>query len=696
VGRIIFNECFPPAIGFRNYVVDKSSLKKIVADCSRILNDEEMAGVMDRIKETGFLYATRSGTTIAMGDIQVPEAKAKLIADAEARTAEIERQYEMGVITDDERYGEVVKIWNETTDKVTEATRQSLDPFSGIYMMATSGAKGNMTQIRQMAGMRGLMTNPSGKIIDFPIKASFTEGLSVLEYFISTHGARKGLADTALRTSESGYLTRRLVDVAHDVIIREIDCGTTDGLWLSETKEKDLLPSLTERIMGRLAAANVTDPATGEIIVARDEEIDDRIAARIVAAGIKQVYVRTPMTCQAKRGVCQKCYGRDLARGHLIAYNTAVGIIAAQSIGEPGTQLTLRTFHTGGVVGLDITTGLPRVEELFEARTPKNQAVISEISGVVEIIETDERQTMKVTSSEMFRDEHQLPPGWKQTVPNGQWVEMGTVIAGPAPQKPAKKRKAAAKETQAVAPAEGQALVAQEAGTVVVEGDKISIVYEEKDERVYNVSPSTRLRVQNGEKVTAGHQLTEGQLNPQDILNVSGKEAVQRYLVNEVQKVYRSQGVNINDKHVEIIVRQMLAKVRTDSSGDTELVPGELANRFKFEEINAKVLAEGGEAAVAHPVLLGITRAALSTESWLAAASFQETTKVLTEAAIKRATDRLVGLKENVIIGRLIPARYKTDEEMVTVPPEIKARLEEETELDADMGLLGDDTDLVP
>jgi len=697
VGRIIFNECFPRAIGFRNYVVDKSSLKKIVADCSKILNDDEMAAVMDRIKETGFLYATRSGTTIAMGDIEVPKAKAKLIAEAEARTVEIEKQYEMGVITDDERYGEVVKVWNETTDKVTDATQKSLDPFSGIYMMATSGAKGNIVQIRQMAGMRGLMTSPSGKIIDFPIKASFSEGLSVLEYFISTHGARKGLADTALRTSESGYLTRRLVDVAHDVIIREIDCGTTEGLWLEETRERDLLPSLPERIIGRLAADSVVDPKTGEIIVSRDEEIDDKKAARMVAGGIKRVYVRSPMTCQAKQGVCQKCYGRDLARGNSIAHNTAVGIIAAQSIGEPGTQLTLRTFHTGGVVGLDITTGLPRVEELFEARTPKNQAVISEISGTAEITQTDERQTIKVTSSEVFRDEHQLRAGWQSKVQNGQWVEMGTVIAGPTPQKPTKKGKAAGKEVQAVVSDEGQSLMAPVAGNVVVEGNKIVIVYEEKEERIYHISPSTRLRVQNREEVKAGQQLTEGQLNPQDILNISGKEAAQRYLVNEVQKVYRSQGVNINDKHIEIIVRQMLAKVRIDSSGDTELVPGELSNRFKFEEVNAKVLAEGGEAAVAHTVLLGITRAALSTESWLAAASFQETTKVLTEASIKRATDRLVGLKENVIIGRLIPAQYKSEVEMITVPPEIKARLEEETDVDTEFDLLGeDDSDLLP
>ncbi len=671
VGRIIFNEAFPKEIGFRNYTVDKSSLKKVVADCSRILGDEAMAEVMDRIKEMGFRFATKSGTTIAMSDIEVPKAKPKLIAEAEERTVLIENQYENGLITEDERYDEVVKIWMETTDKVTLATQKSLDPFSGIYMMATSGAKGNMTQIRQMAGMRGLMTNPSGRIIDFPIKASFSEGLSVLEYFISTHGARKGLADTALRTSESGYLTRRLVDVAHDCIILEEDCGTPDGTWLSETKAGELLPSLSERIIGRFAASDVVDPKTGEIIVQRNEEFDDKKASQLVKAGVKSVNVRSPLTCQAKQGMCQKCYGRDLARGKSIGLNSAVGIIAAQSIGEPGTQLTLRTFHTGGVVGLDITTGLPRVEELFEARIPKNQAIISEINGLAKVSQTDDGQTIKISSSEMFREEHQLPKGWKVVVKNGQQIEMGAIIANP-PSKSKKTKTKDAKESQEIAVSdENKAVISPMAGTVVIESGKLSIVYEEKDERVYQVSSATRLRVRSGDKVTAGQQLTEGQLNPQDILNVSGKEAVQRYLVDEVLKVYRSQGVTINDKHLETIVRQMLSKVRTDSSGDTELVPGELVNRFQYEDINAKVLAEGGEPATAHPVLLGITRAALSTSSWLAAASFQETTKVLTEAAIRRASDRLVGLKENVIIGRLIPARYKPISEMLTAPPAI-------------------------
>jgi DNA-directed RNA polymerase subunit beta' len=631
----------------------------------------------------------------------VPKAKPKLIAEAEEKTSLIESQYENGLITEDERYDEVVRVWMETTDKVTEATQKSLDPFSGIYMMATSGAKGNITQIRQMAGMRGLMTNPSGRIIDFPIKSSFSEGLSVLEYFISTHGARKGLADTALRTSESGYLTRRLVDVAHDCIILEEDCGTIDGLMIFETPEKGLLPSLSERIIGRLAASNVVDPKTGEIIVERNQEIDDNKASQIVVAGIKSVNIRSPLCCQAKQGVCQKCYGRDLARGHIIGLNSAVGIIAAQSIGEPGTQLTLRTFHTGGVVGLDITTGLPRVEELFEARTPKNQAVISEINGIAEVTQTDDGQTIKVTSSEMFSDERQLPAGWKVMVKNGQQVEIGTVLAS----LPAEKTKSKGeKEAQAVAvPDENRALISPVAGKVAIESGKLSIFYEEKEERVYHISSATRLRIQSGEKVVAGQQLTEGQLNPQDILNISGKEAVQRYLVDEVLKVYRSQGVTINDKHIETIVRQMLSKVRTDSSGDTELIPGELVNRFQYEDINAKVLAEGGEPATAHPVLLGITRAALSTSSWLAAASFQETTKILTEASIKRATDRLIGLKENVIIGRLIPARYKPLEEMVPAPvatlEEVLDKIDEETaivpeeDLKIDMSIDEDEAD---
>lgn len=389
VGRIIFNEVLPPELDFRNQVIDKSNLKRIVTDCAKLLSDEDMAVVLDNLKQLGFRYATKSGTTIAMSDIEVPRSKPKLIAEAEAKTATIENQYHRGLITEDERYNGVIEVWTEATDKITDAISESLDPYGSIYMMATSGAKGNISQIRQMAGIRGLMTNPSGKIIDFPIKSSFREGLSVLEYFMSTHGARKGLADTALRTSESGYLTRRLIDAAHDVIILEEDCGTTEGIWISEPQESGLLPPFTERIMGRLAASKLVNPQTGETIVDRNEEINEQEADGIIAAGITKAHVRSPFTCQSRRGICQRCYGRDLARGHLVDLNTAVGIIAAQSIGEPGTQLTLRTFHTGGVVGLDITSGLPRIEELFEARPPKTPAIISDINGVAEVIQDD-------------------------------------------------------------------------------------------------------------------------------------------------------------------------------------------------------------------------------------------------------------------------------------------------------------------
>jgi len=663
VGRILFNEVLPPELGFYNKVIDKSSLKQIVTACSKLLGDEDMAVVLDNLKQLGFHYATKSGITVAMSDIEVPPSKPKLLEEAEDKTAIIENQYHRGLITEDERYDGVIGVWTETTDKITDALSECLDRYGSIYMMATSGAKGNITQIRQMAGIRGLMTNPSGKIIDFPIKSSFREGLSVLEYFISTHGARKGLADTALRTSESGYLTRRLIDASHDVIILEEDCGTTDGIWISQPQETGLLPSFAERTIGRLAASKVVNPQTGETIVDRNEEIDEQKANEIIAAEITKVHIRSPLSCQSKRGICQRCYGRDLAAGHPVDLNTAVGIIAAQSIGEPGTQLTLRTFHTGGVVGLDITSGLPRIEELFEARLPKAPAIISDINGVAEVIHSDEGEKVKVTSSEVFRDEYSLPPRWQVMVDNGQWVDIGTVLACPAPKAKAKRRSlAVASETQP--------MLAGVAGQVTIEDRQLSIMYEEKEEREYIVPAATHIRVQTGDLIKAGQQLTDGSINPQELLHILGREAVQQYLVDEVQRVYRSQGVNISDKHIEIIIHQMLSKVRIDSSGDTELIPGELKDRFQYEDINAEVLAEGGEPATAHTVLLGLTRASLSTSSWLAAASFQETTKVLTEAAVKGASDRLVGLKENVIIGRLIPARYPlSEEEVPTLPP---------------------------
>jgi len=651
VGLILFNEILPSELGFYNKVIDKSSLKRIVTDCFKLLSDEDMAVVLDNIKQLGFRYATKSGTTIAMSDIEVPRSKPELLKEAEASTAVLENQYNRGLITEDEKYHGVVRVWTETTDKIADAISKSLDRYGGIYIMATSGAKGNISQIRQMAGIRGLMTNPSGIIIDFPIKSSFREGLSVLEYFISTHGARKGLADTALRTSGSGYLTRRLIDASHNVIILEEDCGTTDGVWISEPQEKGLLPSFLERIIGRLAASKLVNQQTGEIIVDRNEEIDNQKANEIMTAGITQVHTRSPLSCQSRRGICQRCYGRDLARRHLVDLNTAVGIIAAQSIGEPGTQLTLRTFHTGGVVGLDITSGLPRVEELFESRSPKASAIISEINGMAELVHSDEGERIKVASSEIFRDEYSLPPSFKVQVDNGQWVDIGTVLASPAPV-------AESMSPPLAITSDTQPILAGVAGHITIEDGQLALIYEEKEEREYVVPAAIHIHVQTGDMVKAGQQLTDGSINPQEMLHILGKEAVQQYLVDEVQRVYRSQGVNISDKHIEIIIHQMLAKVCIDSSGDTEIIPGELIDRFQYEDINAEVLAAGGEPATAHTVLLGITRASLSTNSWLAAASFQETTKVLTEAAMRGATDRLIGLKENVVIGRLIPARH--------------------------------------
>ncbi len=660
VGRIIFNDILPEQLCFMNKETTKSDLKQIVAECYKLLTHEETAKVLDSLKDLGFKYATRSGTTVALNDIEVPPSKPKILQQAEERISILENQYHRGLITEEERYQGVVAVWMETTEKITDVIAKSLDRYGGLYMMATSGAKGNISQIRQMAGMRGLMTDPSGRIIDFPIKSSLREGHTVLEYFISTHGARKGLADTALRTSDSGYLTRRLIDASQDIIILEDDCGTTDGMWFTEAAERGILPSLQERINGRYAAADVADPQTGEIIVSRNEEIDEVKAKAIIAAGIKQVYVRTPITCESRRGCCQKCYGRDLATRKLVALNTAVGIVAAQSIGEPGTQLTLRTFHTGGVVGLDITSGLPRVEELFEARMPKSPALVSEIEGTVQYIQDDTGRRFKVTSSETFRDEYPLQTGWEVKVKDGQRVDIGTLLAAPAGK--TSKSKDVSEENQP--------LTARVAGEVKVLKKNLVITYEEREEREYTAPSPSHILVRPGDKVKAGQQLTEGTINPQDLLHILGREAAQHYLVDEVQKVYRSQGVNINEKHIEIIVRQMLSKVRIDSSGDTELVPGELIDKYNYEDINSKVLAEGGEPATAHTVLLGVTRASLSTDSWLAAASFQETTRVLTEAAISSKEDHLVGLKENVIIGKLIPAQHIISVDKIEPPAE--------------------------
>ena len=600
VGRFIFNEHIPQDLGFVDRSVDKYSLEidtlvdkkvlgTIVEKCYIKHGNTVTAAVLDEIKELGFKYSTKGAITISMEDVIVPKEKEELISKAEEEVDKFEKSYRRGLISDEERYEKVIEIWNKTTEEVTEALMKSLDRMNNIFIMAHSGARGSKNQIRQLAGMRGLMASATGKTVEIPIKSNFREGLDVLEFFVSTHGSRKGLADTALRTADSGYLTRRLVDVSQDVIVREEDCGTDEYIVARAFMDgKEVIEDLKDRIIGRYCAEDVINPETGEIIVNKGEMIMEDHAEKIEKAGIKEVKVRSVLCCRTRHGVCARCYGRNLATGDPVNVGEAVGTIAAQSIGEPGTQLTMRTFHTGGVAGNDITQGLPRVEELFEARKPKGLAIITEISGEVKINDTKRRKEVVVTS----RD---------------------------------------------------------------------------GESRTYTIPYGSRLKVKDGDFLEAGDEITEGSVNPHDILKIKGVQGVQNYLVKEVQRVYRLQGVDINDKHIEIIVRQMLGKVKVEDAGDTELLPGSLVNLHDFEEINQKAIANGLEPAVGRRALLGITKASLATDSFLSAASFQETTRVLTDAAIKGKEDNLIGLKENVIIGKLIPAgtgmkRYKNIE----------------------------------
>jgi DNA-directed RNA polymerase subunit beta' len=639
-GRVIFNSVIPDELGFVNQVMDRKGLKALIARCYRELGPEATTHLVDGIKTLGFHYATVAGITIGIEDIRVPDEKVKLLGDADAAVADIDREFRKGFITDDERYTQTVDVWRKTTDQVTQSMLDGLDKRGSVWMITHSGARGNVTQVHQLAGMRGLMADPSGRIIDLPIRSNLREGMSVLEYFISSHGARKGLADTALRTADSGYLTRRLVDVAQDVITREDDCGTDLGTWITRQESEEIPEPFADRLVGRMVAMDVADEKSGEVLAARNDELSEAVIEQIEAAGIDRVNVRSPLTCAARHGVCRMCYGRNLATGQLVELGQAVGIIAAQSIGEPGTQLTMRTFHTGGVAGEDITQGLPRVEELFEARIPKGQATMTEIDGTVEVVRTgtDQPITVRVTHRDAYTTPFKLTPQHEVLVSNGDEVEEGQLLArvGDGDE---------AVEIKAPAP-----------GRVTKRGSTLTLHAEDVDTREYAVPHSARLRVETGDEVSAGDPLTEGSLNPKDLLQIKGVDTVQRFLVSEVQKVYRSQGVTISDKHIEIIVRQMLRKVTVDSAGDTELLPSELIDRFEFEEVNNRILAEGGEPATAQTVLLGVTKASLNTSSFLAAASFQETTRVLTEAAINGAKDHLLGLKENVIIGKLIPA----------------------------------------
>ena len=589
VGRIIFNQGIPQDLGFIdrekdpfqyeiNFPVMKKSMGNIIESVIRIHGLSESAEVIDYIKALGFKYSTLAGITFSMSDVQVPEAKKALLEEADSKVENIRKQYARGLITDSERYNAVINVWEATTKEVSNAMEDNFDELNPIYMMVKSGARGNMNQLRQIAGMRGLMASTTGKAVEIPIKSSFAEGLDALEYFISAHGARKGLSDTALRTADSGYLTRRLVDVSQDIIVREHDCGTDDGIIIYDIKDgNQIIEKMQERLLGRFVVEDVYHPETKELIVDTNTMITEAIAEKIVAAGIEKLKVRSVLGCRSKHGVCQKCYGMGLARRDLVSIGEAIGIIAAQSIGEPGTQLTMRTIHSGGVAGVaDITQGLPRVEELFEARKPKGLAIISEIDGKVKIKETKKKKEVIVTSKEQAK--------------------------------------------------------------------------------TYTIPFGSKMKVKEGDMVEAGEPLIEGSINPAEILAIKGPEGVYEYLISEVQKVYRNQGVDINDKHIEVIGRQMLKKVRVEDNGDTDMFPGSLIDMYEFEEKNEQAKQEGKRPATGKRVLLGITKASLATDSFLSAASFQETTRVLTEAAIKGKTDDLVGLKENVIIGKLIPA----------------------------------------
>jgi DNA-directed RNA polymerase subunit beta' len=692
VGRVLFNQVVPQELRFVNTVLDRGALQKLVARCYQKLGPEATTDFVDAVKDIGFEFATRSGTTIAVSDLTIPEEKYRILDETASKVAEVERQYRRGLLTEEEQYTRTIELWTSARDQVADAVSQVLDPTGPISVMATSGAtKGGFLPVSQMAGMKGMVADPAGRIIDLPIQANFREGLTALEYFISTHGARKGLADTALRTADAGYLTRRLVDVAQDVIVNAEDCGTDAGIWI-RTQDSVGRQTLSERIVGRVAAAPIAHPERGELIVEANQMIGDDAAERIERWGIQEVFVRSPLTCELQLGICAQCYGRDLARGQKVSIGSAVGIVAAQSIGEPGTQLTLRTFHTGGVAaGSDITHGLPRVEELFEARKrPKGEAIISDIGGVVHVERVEGVRVVRVVDSEVMRDEHDIPDKKWDVREDTDEVKVGDLIAehdgqqikaenaGRVSRDDYNLRIVRGEEVKEgydvpgnwgirvndgdkvevgdlLAKRGDQEILAKSSGRVSL-GCKVYVIWERRDEHEYEIPSAARLLVEEGKRIEPGHQLTEGSKNPHRILAILGREVTQQYLLQEVQRVYRSQGVNINEKHFEVILRKMLSKVMITASGGSEHLLGELVDRLALAELNRQLLAEGKEPTRAVPVLLGITKAALSTDSFLSASSFQHTIKVLAGAAIEGKEDSLNGLKENVIIGKLIPA----------------------------------------
>ncbi len=639
VGRVLFNRILPAEVQFTNRTLEKTGVKNLIADVYELCGEDVTTEVADHIKDIGFEYAMKSGTTIAVSDISVPKEKEQILEQAQEEVEKVNKQFRRGLLNEQERNKHVIEIWQQTTGVVGEAVKKYMDPNGNLSVMANSGAtKGGFGPIAQLAGMRGLMADPAGRIISLPIQSNFREGLTALEYFISTHGARKGLADTALRTADAGYLTRRLVDVAQDIIINEEDCGTTEGIWIH--KADDVAgQKLAERLYGRLTAGRIVNPKTGEIIAEAGEMLDHDLIRKVINAGIEDVYVRSPMTCNLIHGICAKCYGMDLGRGKLVAMGAAVGTVAAQSIGEPGTQLTLRTFHTGGVAaGGDITTGLPRVEELFEARRmPKGEAVITRISGVAKIMQTErsgEQKLVRVEHSAMTSDEYEVPEGWDIIAKDGTEIALGDVIAS-----------------------QGDAQInAQHNGRVRVEKRKVYVSYEQRETEDYEIPSTSRLIIHDEQNVEAGEALTEGSINPHTILKIKGRDAAQMYLMTEIQKVYRAQGQNINDKHFEVIIRKLMGKVQVIRPGDSKYLPMDVVDRLEIKQTNEQLISEGKQPARFVEILLGVTKASLTTDSWLSASSFQHTIKVLAGAAIASSGDPLFGLKENVIIGKLIPA----------------------------------------
>ncbi len=632
VGRVLFNEVLPEEMRFVNETMDKKTLQKVVQICYRDFGIERTAQLLDDIKRVGFYYVTRSGISWGMGDLSVPAVKAQLLKEADEEVLKTFEQYQQGLLTSKERQNRVIEIWAQVRDKVTEAVTTTLDEYGTVYQMVNSGARGSVSQIAQMAGMKGLVTNPAGDVIELPARDSFKEGLNILEYFISTHGSRKGMTDTALRTADAGYLTRRLVDVAQDLVVNADDCGIKEGRLITRASSEALGRPLARRIFGRVLANDVTG-TDGKVFAEAGAYIDDKLAEKIDKSGTDQVEVRTVLRCTLTRGVCAKCYGYDLGFNRPVQLGAAVGIVAAQAIGEPGTQLTMRTFHTGGVAGLDITQGLPRVEELLEAREPKGQAAISEINGFVASVKISSKESViRVEAKDISKDEYLLPAP-KVQLKDGENVSEGDPLF----------------VDQA-----GETIKAKNSGIVKIEKDKLVVIREAENFKEYTIPAGFSLTVKEGDLVYKGQPLTEGNLNLHQLFALRGIEACQDYIIKDVQEIYSSQGQNVNEKHIEIIVRQMFSKVRVAEPGDTDLLAGDLIDKSRLALSNAKVGA--GRPAEIEQLLMGITKSSLNTESFLAAASFQETTRVLIEAAVTAKTDYLRGLKENVIIGKLIPA----------------------------------------